>query len=128
MTYDAARGEVALFGGADNSSGFHGDTWTWDGTHWRVPFVAKLSLSPQTGPPGTVVQAKGKGFGAFEQVTVTFIDSIHGTTLLGTFTTGRKGQLNAQVTIPSNASAGSQKITAVGAGSNQKAAAKFLVT
>jgi hypothetical protein len=29
MTYDAARAEVTLFGGAE-----HNDTWTWDGSDW----------------------------------------------------------------------------------------------
>jgi hypothetical protein len=33
MTYDAATGQVVLFGGAENASFFH-DTWTWDGTDW----------------------------------------------------------------------------------------------
>jgi hypothetical protein len=32
MAYDAARGEVVLFGGWDGT--LLGDTWTWDGTTW----------------------------------------------------------------------------------------------
>jgi hypothetical protein len=33
MTYDAARGQVVLFGGFSGSQEFN-DTWTWDGTDW----------------------------------------------------------------------------------------------
>lgn len=33
MAYDAARGQVVLFGG-DYGSSFLGDTWVWDGTNW----------------------------------------------------------------------------------------------
>jgi hypothetical protein len=33
MTYDAARGQVVLFGGYGTSEMFN-DTWTWDGTTW----------------------------------------------------------------------------------------------
>ena len=38
MAYDAARGQVALFGGCCGDAGL-GDTWTWDGRRWtqRVP-------------------------------------------------------------------------------------------
>ena len=32
MAYDAALGEVVLFGGSDGA--ILGDTWTWDGTDW----------------------------------------------------------------------------------------------
>src|SRR5438128_4978378 len=35
MAYDAARGQVVLFGGQDASS-FFGDTWTWDGAAWTL--------------------------------------------------------------------------------------------
>src|SRR5438045_437701 len=39
MAFDAARGNVVLFGGAVRTSGqssnsSYGDTWTWDGTNW----------------------------------------------------------------------------------------------
>src|SRR6185437_8058876 len=30
LTYDGARGDAVLFGGADPSTPFLGDTWTWD--------------------------------------------------------------------------------------------------
>ena len=32
MAYDAARGEVVLFGGSDGTSILN-DTWVWDGTN-----------------------------------------------------------------------------------------------
>jgi hypothetical protein len=34
MAYDAARNRVVLFGGDDNSPGYLGDTWEWDGSTW----------------------------------------------------------------------------------------------
>jgi hypothetical protein len=125
--FDAARGEVVGFGGHDGTVAY-GDTWTWDGTTWRVPFTAHLRLSPNSGLPGTPVQVKATGFAAFEQVTITFIDSVNGETVLGTFTSDASGDLAAQVTIPENATVGAQKVTAVGATSSQKAQAKFTVT
>ena len=44
MAYDAARGNVVLFGGDDT-----GETWTWDGTRWTRHATA--------GPPPTNVHA-----------------------------------------------------------------------
>ncbi|MBI3663134.1 MAG: hypothetical protein HY234_08815 [Acidobacteria bacterium] len=51
MAYDAARGQVVLFGGADTITGtnFH-DTWVWDGANWT-------QKSPSTSPSGTGSQA-----------------------------------------------------------------------
>jgi hypothetical protein len=42
MSYDSVRGQVVLFGGADNSACI-GETWAWNGTSWTL-----LSTS---GPP-----------------------------------------------------------------------------
>ena len=33
MVFDAARGQIVLFGGYDPSGPFN-DTWVWDGTNW----------------------------------------------------------------------------------------------
>jgi hypothetical protein len=74
------------------------------------------------------VNVAGTGFAAFEQVTVTFIDSVKGQTVLGTLTTGPSGYLYGWVTTPDNATVGAQTITAAGAVSHQKAKAKFTVT
>ncbi|MDR2014094.1 MAG: hypothetical protein LBP99_00520, partial [Azoarcus sp.] len=43
MAYDAARGQVVLFGGTGENS-VMGDTWTWDGGAWT-------QRSPATSPP-----------------------------------------------------------------------------
>jgi hypothetical protein len=34
MAYDAARGEMVLFGGGGEDFEMLGDTWTWDGSTW----------------------------------------------------------------------------------------------
>jgi hypothetical protein len=41
MAYDAARGQVVLFGGYDGS-GYLNDTWVWDGTNWVQKFPATV--------------------------------------------------------------------------------------
>ncbi len=43
MAWDASTGQVVLFGGED-SSGYLGDTWTWNGTTWT-------QQSPSASPP-----------------------------------------------------------------------------
>jgi hypothetical protein len=119
-----------LFGGETNV--LLGDTWIWSDRTWRVPFVAHLHLSPRSGPPGTVVRLKGMGFAAFEQVTITFIDSVAGKTVLGTFATNGSGTFMRPylhgMRIPQNSTVGTQKIRAVGAVSHQQAKATFTVT
>ncbi|MCG2681743.1 MAG: S8 family serine peptidase, partial [Kiritimatiellae bacterium] len=42
MAYDAARGQVVLFGG--NTTGIMNDTWVWNGSNWT-------QKSPATNPP-----------------------------------------------------------------------------
>jgi len=46
MAYDAARGQVVLFGGfAPNFfNGFWNDTWVWDGTNWTQKSPANRPL------------------------------------------------------------------------------------
>jgi hypothetical protein len=47
MVYDAATGQLLLFGGSSligTAGGFLGDTWTWTGHDWR-------RLHPATSPP-----------------------------------------------------------------------------
>jgi hypothetical protein len=128
MAYDPARSEVVVFGGSGELGNTLGDTWAWDGTTWRVATVAHLDPSPHSGGPGTLVEVKGKGFAAYEQVTITFVDSTLGNTVLGTFATDASGALREQVAIPGNATVGPQRIKAVGARSHQKAKARFTVT
>ena len=47
--YDAARGELVVFGGLDRTSVL-GDTWTWDGTTWTHE-------TPATAPPARYLGA-----------------------------------------------------------------------
>src|ERR1035437_2749664 len=44
MTYDAARGQVVLFGGYRDAFGNGNDTWVWDGPNWT-------QKSPSNSPP-----------------------------------------------------------------------------
>lgn len=44
MTYDAARGEVVLFGGYHSGDVFFNGTWVWNGTDWTL-------RTPVTSPP-----------------------------------------------------------------------------
>ena len=47
LVYDAATGQLLLFGGSrkiGTAGGFFGDTWTWNGTTWH-------KLHPATSPP-----------------------------------------------------------------------------
>ena len=112
---------------ASDLQGIDDESWGLDNVK-VIASVANLKLSPHSGPPGTEVQAAGTGFAGFEQVTLTFVDSVNGKTDLGTFTTDAKGRLGALVTIPLNSTVGAQKITAFGSGSHQKAKARFRVT
>src|SRR5579871_868783 len=49
MAYDAAHGQVVLFGGNGLGPAVN-DTWVWDGTNWTLK-------SPQTSPPARVGHA-----------------------------------------------------------------------
>ena len=62
--------------------------------------------------PGVTVTVKGSGFGGYEQVVLTFIDSATGTTQLGVKTTDGTGAFTTQVTIPLNATVGKQHVKA----------------
>jgi hypothetical protein len=110
MTYDTVHSRVVLFGGLDNS-GFLGDTWTWNGADWTVPRTP-IRLMPKSGPPGAVVQVRAWGFGASEEVVLSFIDSTNGTKKLADLTADLTGAFTVQVTIPANATLGAQQIRA----------------
>jgi hypothetical protein len=49
MVYDAAHGQVVLFGGTDIST-LLSDTWTWDGTKW-------MQMAPANSPPARCLHA-----------------------------------------------------------------------
>jgi hypothetical protein len=127
MADDAATGDAVLFGGSTFTS-FLGDTWTWDGTAWARGIATRLRLSPRSGPPSTSVTVTGSGFDPYEHVTVTFVDSVNGETLLRTFATGGSGYFRGKVTIPFDATLGKQEIVAAGTVSGVTAQAKFTVT
>jgi hypothetical protein len=117
MAYDAAHARVVLFGGYGD--GFLNDAWAWDDTDWAVPLQTSGTLRPKSGPPGTVVAVHGWGYGAFEKVQLTFIDTVNGIKKLGIATTDATGAFVAQVTIPKAATPGEQTIKAKGRGSGQ---------
>ena len=52
-TFDSKRGVVVIFGGV-GPNGFHGDTWSWNGTSW-----SKLS---DTGP-----EPRGMGYLVYDR-------------------------------------------------------------
>jgi hypothetical protein len=127
MAYDG--GKVVLFGGAGEEPDPYwlGDTWTWDGATWAIPFRASLRLARTSGPPGTVVQVRGWGFGAAETVTLRFIDAVDGANALAEVTTDGTGAFTAQVMIPSNTTPGDRKFTARGRDSGQHRNRPFVV-
>jgi hypothetical protein len=53
-----------------------------------------VHLSPKSGPPGTVVDVTGTGYASLEQVTIKFIDTVNGKTVLGTFATDATDRLD----------------------------------
>jgi hypothetical protein len=129
MTYDAARGQVVLFGGDNGNAQFPaGDTWTWDGTDWSVPGRAWIKLKPSSGPANTVVEVKGRDFGAYLKVALVFIDSTQGAERLVTVTTDGTGSFNTHVTIPDNATPGEQHVKAWAHDSGQFRKRTFTVT
>jgi hypothetical protein len=127
MAYDAADGQVVLFGGMD-SRHFYGDTWTWDGAGWTKHPAESISLTPTSGPPGTMVDIRGRGFSAYERVELTFRDSARGVVLLKTVPTNVRGQFSAHVVIPGSASPGRQHIVAEGSLGTETAKQGFTVT
>ena len=90
--------------------------------------VSVATLAPRAGPPGTVVQVSGSGFGSFEQVQLTFVDSQKGPTALGTAMTDGGGRFAAQINIPTDATKGRQRVLIEGAISRLRAGEVFRVT
>ncbi len=46
MVYDAARGEVVLFGGGLGGPPGYYDTWVWNGTNWTQKYSAQSPRGP----------------------------------------------------------------------------------
>ena len=66
MAYDAATGQVVLFGGVDSNSNTLGDTWTWNGSTWTLQ---RPSSSPPARAAATMAYDAATGqvvlFGGF---------------------------------------------------------------
>jgi hypothetical protein len=127
IAYDAARTQVMMFGGSARPD-FAGDTWTWDGTDWTLHLAGSISLSPRSGSPGSSVRVRGWGFAGGETVKLTFFDSAQGKIFLGRTRTDRSGGFTTQVTIPANATPGTQHVRARGLTSGEVARQRFTVT
>ncbi len=128
MDYDVDNHQVVLFGGNDLFEGSDlGDTWTWNGPDWRIPIRPSVRLKPSSGAAGSQVTVRGSNFGAFEAVTISFIDSKNGRTVLATVQAGNTGALKAMVSIPDNATPGPQVIKARSRQSGQVSERTFIV-
>jgi hypothetical protein len=126
MAFDEVRGREVLFGGAGSQSDL-GDTWTWGDGDWKLHLAGSLLTTPHAGDPGSQVQIDGWGFARTETVDISFIDSVHGSTPLGTATASASGGFSTDVTIPASATPGRQEIQAVGRSSGQTAEQGFRV-
>jgi hypothetical protein len=114
-----------LFGGCCNN---FADTWTWEGTDWTQRALASITLTPRSGPPGTVMQVLGSGFAAGEKVKLSFVDSTQGNTFLKNVQTDATGAFITSVTIPLDATPGRQHVKAQGLRSGAMAKRSFTVT
>jgi hypothetical protein len=120
-----------IFDPIDITLGQDGALWfTSDGAIGRITEVAAphLQLHPSSGSGGTTVRAGGTGFGAFEMVMVSFVDSTNGSSLLARAITDASGSFVAQVTIPDNATPGRQHVLASGLMSGIRKSVSFSVT
>jgi hypothetical protein len=127
MAYDAVAAQMVLFGG-DYIGTYLGDTWTWDGTDWTQHPAGSIALTPQSGPPGTVVRVIGSGFAAGELVRLTFVDSTQGRVFLKRVSTGATGAFSTHVTVPLDATPGRQHVKANGSAGAAIAKRSFIVT
>src|SRR4029077_9656493 len=109
---DPVDGGILLFGP---------DTWTWDGTDWSQHPEVSISLEGHSGPPGSSTIVDGWGFLTGDTVKIFFVDSVHGKTLLLTWTADAVGTFSRGVMIPNNATHGKQKILVKGIASGQSA-------
>jgi hypothetical protein len=126
MAYDA-RGQVVLFGGYGDSP-LSPWTWTWDGTDWTQHLAGSIELHPRLGPPGTEVHVHALGFAAGERVRLVFVDSTQGRIFLEAVVADVNGAFTTRVTIPPNATQGSQWVKASGTTSGEVTRRRFTVT
>lgn len=76
-----------------------------------VAIAPSLSLNPNSVAPGSLAALQGYGFGRSEKIAISLNEPNQ---LLGYATANAKGTFGNNVTIPSNASVGTNGITAVG--------------
>ncbi len=75
LAYDAARGQMVMFGGGDANTAFS-DTWVWDGVNWALKF-------PATSPPATSSYAMA--YDAARQQVLMFGGAVGGTIVANTW-------------------------------------------
>lgn len=85
--------------------------------------AASISLSPASGPPGSMSVVSGQGFGSNETVTIAW-DAF----LLSTATTDTSGAFSKTITVPKTARPGQHLVIARGRTSGLQASAMFTVT
>jgi hypothetical protein len=84
--------------------------------------IRAIQLSPDNGPPNTVVTVAGTGFGIQEPVVITFDGQ-----QIGSGTTNAQGAFTIKFTVPNNAQPGFHLVVATGQNSGRTAQATFLV-
>jgi streptogramin lyase len=99
----------------------------WVGRITDAPMPV-LGLHPNSGLSSTRVRVSGSGFGSYEPISLVFIDSANGMITLQRVRTDASGHFRQKVTIPSNATLGSQAIQATGTISHLVAEQTFQVT
>ena len=128
MAYDPALGNVLLFGGVGVADESLADTWSWNGSNWVQRPAGTVTMSPNSGPRGTVVGVGGWGFLHGEYVQVDFVDSTNGRTLLATTQVGSTGDFVTSIRIPRGATLGRQRIRVKGMTSGDILKRNFTVT
>jgi len=79
MAYDAATGDVVMFGGVERFTGTYGGTWTWNGSAWtqQHPAVSPPSRADAAmaydAATGDVVLFGGHGDGSHTACSDTWI-------------------------------------------------------
>jgi hypothetical protein len=111
---DPAAGQVVVFGGGESGGPRrpNSTTWTWDGTTWSKHGSGWISVSPGSGPPGTIVRVTGWSFDPAGPVKLRFVDSAGGR-FLGVFEADIDGRFSGTVKIPGDAIPGKQFIHAI---------------
>jgi len=129
--FDDARAEMIVYGGV--AAGFIekgcGGTWAWDGSDWRQRPAAGFSLvGRKMGAPGDLFAGDVWGYLTGERVKLLFVDSVHGNTLLATYTVGTEGSYRVGNYVPANATPGRQHVVVKGLTTKLVTKVTFTVT